>query len=339
MDILEPYAGFVPGVIATLVMTPILGPRVGSWVAGGRVLGSALVLAIGVVLSATITPSDDALLRGFTSAGTCDLARTGLPSLNQLRVSSEIELNILLFLPLGMAIGVLPPGRAERLVIIGFALPFAIEAVQLVVVLLGRECQSGDVIDNVTGFALGIVAGGAFRLGRAVARNDDWRDALRRSRPGIRVASAALAGGLLVTSSLLTATPPADQGQVAAPTSTPVPTATPGPGESIRVQSVAALLQALADPRLREIVVADGVYRVAPAGRQATDSLWIGEAFAGRTRPITVRAETPGGVTFDGGGADAFGGVWFVDGAHDQTWEGFTFANGSATSTGVIMFG
>jgi hypothetical protein len=86
-------------------------------------------------------------------------------------------------------------------------------------------------------------------------------------------------------------------------------------------------------------VVADGTYRVSPAGAQAADSLWIGAAFAGRTRPITVRAETPAGVTFDGGGASGFGGLWFVDGAHDQTWDGFTFANGSPTNTGVIMFG
>ena len=28
-----------------------------------------------------------------------------------------------------------------------------------------------------------------------------------------------------------------------------------------------------------------------------------------------------------------------MDGAHDQTWDGFNFANGQATSTGVIMFG
>ena len=28
-----------------------------------------------------------------------------------------------------------------------------------------------------------------------------------------------------------------------------------------------------------------------------------------------------------------------MEGAHDQTWDGFNFANGEATSTGTIVFG
>jgi hypothetical protein len=107
----------------------------------------------------------------------------------------------------------------------------------------------------------------------------------------------------------------------------------------VRVSTVATLLSALANDSVDEIVVADGTYRVSPAGKQRADSLWIGKRFAARTRPITVRAETRGGVTFDGAGATSFGGLWFVDGAHHQTWDGFVFANGQPTSTGVIMFG
>jgi hypothetical protein len=105
------------------------------------------------------------------------------------------------------------------------------------------------------------------------------------------------------------------------------------------VASVGALLSALADDAVADIVVADGTYHVSPASAGAPDSLWIGARYAGRTRPVTVRAETAGGVTFDGGGAAYFGGISFEEGAHDQTWQGFNFANGQATSTGVIMFG
>jgi hypothetical protein len=105
------------------------------------------------------------------------------------------------------------------------------------------------------------------------------------------------------------------------------------------VTSIPALLTALADNAVTDIVVANGTYRVSPAHAQRSDSLWIGSRFAGRTRPVTVRAETRGGVTFDGGGTTYFGGLTFVDGAHDQTWDGFTFANGQATETGVIMIG
>jgi hypothetical protein len=78
---------------------------------------------------------------------------------------------------------------------------------------------------------------------------------------------------------------------------------------------------------------------VSGASSKASNSLWIGARFAARTRAVLVRAETTGGVTFDGGGTQYFGGLFFEDGAHDQTWQGFTFANGEATNTGVIVFG
>jgi len=69
----------------------------------------------------------------------------------------------------------------------------------------------------------------------------------------------------------------------------------------------------------------------------SSSSLWIGATFASRTRPITVRAATIGGVTFDGGGG--FGSLEFAEGAHDQTWIGFKFANMVASQNGVITFG
>ena len=110
-------------------------------------------------------------------------------------------------------------------------------------------------------------------------------------------------------------------------------------GSSVRVTSIPALLTALADNAVTDIVVANGTYRVSPAGSQRSDSLWIGSRFAGRTRAVTVRAETRGGVTFDGGGATNFTGLAFVDAVRDQTWDGFNFASGQATNTGIISFG
>ncbi len=124
-----------------------------------------------------------------------------------------------------------------------------------------------------------------------------------------------------------------------APESTPAPTSTPTPSSSVRVSSIPALLTALANDAVDEVVVANGTYRVSPSSRLATDSLWIGARFAGRTRPVTVRAETRGGVTFDGGGGSAFGGLSFEDGAHHQTWDGFHFANMAARETGIIEVG
>jgi hypothetical protein len=111
------------------------------------------------------------------------------------------------------------------------------------------------------------------------------------------------------------------------------------PGSSVRVTSIAGLLTALASNTVTDIVVANGTYQVSSAASKASNSLWIGSRFAGRTNPVTVRAETTGGVILDGGGTASFGGISFEEGAHDQTWQGFTFAHGEANTTGVIMFG
>ena len=152
-----------------------------------------------------------------------------------------------------------------------------------------------------------------------------------------RLGAVAAVGALtLIVVALATglARPP-----VSLPTFSPAALATAAPGTSLRVTTIPALLTALADNSVTEIVVANGTYRVSPASRQAPNSLWIDSRFAGRTTPVVVRAETRGGVTFDGGGSTAFGGLTFVDGAHDQTWDGFVFANGSPVQTGVIVFG
>jgi hypothetical protein len=116
----------------------------------------------------------------------------------------------------------------------------------------------------------------------------------------------------------------------------PPPVITPPPG--IKVTSIQALLNALADNNAKDIVVANGRYPVAPVHTQQATSLWIGSRFAGRTNPVVVRAETPGEVIFDGGGANT-GHITFVDGAHDQDWRGFSLDNAKPYQSGSVVFG
>ncbi len=116
-------------------------------------------------------------------------------------------------------------------------------------------------------------------------------------------------------------------------------TASASRGKTVHVRSIAGLKKALANNRVSLIVVRNGTYRVSPAAAQRSNSLWIGKRYASRTRAVKVRAQTRGGVTFDGGGERMFGGLSFEAGAHHQTWAGFNFVNGKATQTGVVMFG
>jgi hypothetical protein len=155
----------------------------------------------------------------------------------------------------------------------------------------------------------------------------------------VNVSRAGVALALLVAVAAIVRAPRPAQPGVLPNVEPPASMHTPALSVAITVSSISGLLSALADNAVTEIVVANGTYRVSPAASQRADSLWIGSRFAGRTRPVTVRAETRGGVTFDGGGATYFGCLSFAEGAHDQTWDGFQCANGQATSTGVVTFG
>lgn len=122
---------------------------------------------------------------------------------------------------------------------------------------------------------------------------------------------------------------------------TPAQTVKPATNaKTVTVSSIPALLAALADNSVNVIVVANGTYHISPSGQQASNSLWIGgDSFARRTRAITVQAQTRGGVVFDGGGGSGYSALSFEDGAHDQTWDGFTFANMRAAGSGIVEIG
>jgi glycopeptide antibiotics resistance protein len=73
---------------------------------------------------------------------------------------NETSLNVLLVVPLGLALGALPGSpRAAVLIVGAFLLPVAIELFQLAVPALGRGCQSADVIDNTMGLVIGLALG------------------------------------------------------------------------------------------------------------------------------------------------------------------------------------
>jgi hypothetical protein len=106
---------------------------------------------------------------------------------------------------------------------------------------------------------------------------------------------------------------------------------------SVTVSSIAALKTALADNTIDQFVVTNGTYSVASAQSQGATSLWIDGTYA-RTRPVIVKAQTRGGVTFDRGGGGAQN-IRFISGACNQTWDGFNFANTFVSQSGVIFFG
>jgi glycopeptide antibiotics resistance protein len=171
---LNAYPGFAPGVVVSIVVAYLTSTAVGGFFRVGRIVGGALVFGLLVIVSATLTPGGNApRLDGLS----CDLSRIGLAPLGDLLRISEVSLNVVLFIPLGAAIGLLPRSRRKTVVLAAaVALPFVIETIQLLVPLLERACQSADVSDNLTGLLIGLGVGTL--TGWGVAR-------LQLGRPGV----------------------------------------------------------------------------------------------------------------------------------------------------------
>jgi glycopeptide antibiotics resistance protein len=168
------YPGFAPGVLVSILVAYLTSSVVGAFFRVGRIVGGALVFGLLVIISATLTPGGNApRLDGLS----CDLSRIGIAPLHDLLRIGEVSLNVVLFMPLGAAIGLLPRSRRKAVVLAAaIALPFVIETIQLLVPILERACQSADVSDNLTGLILGLGVGTL--TGWAVAR-------LLAGRPGV----------------------------------------------------------------------------------------------------------------------------------------------------------
>ena len=81
-------------------------------------------------------------------------------SVDEFLQPSDATFNVFLYIPFGFAIGLFPSSRRKvALILAAIALPFAIEAIQLIVVSLDRACQSADVSDNLTGLVIGLLGG------------------------------------------------------------------------------------------------------------------------------------------------------------------------------------
>lgn len=151
---------FLPGVGVSVALGILLGRPIGRRLGIGRGTAVALVVGLGIILSATLTPLRWALDFGATGSGACNFSRLGLASLRELLRFNDTTLNVLLFVPLGVAVGIVPWSRRKAILLAAaIALPFAIETIQLLAPALDRACESGDVVDNLSGLVIGLGLG------------------------------------------------------------------------------------------------------------------------------------------------------------------------------------
>ena len=147
-----------------IIASALIAPLVGRALRARSAVAFFLLASLGLVAAATLLPTANAM-SGLASDGTCDLTRLGFPTATDVRIDSDTRQNLLLFLPLGVALALLPLGATSLGIAAAAALlPFLVEGIQLTIQVLGRGCQSADVIDNLTGLGLGLLAGSLMRF-------------------------------------------------------------------------------------------------------------------------------------------------------------------------------
>lgn len=155
----------VPGIAIAIVVSIVGSDSVGRWLGIRRFVAWFLLFSVGVILSGTLSPLAGVEAVGDGAARTCDLTRTWLASEAEIVNGPDVALNVMLFIPVGLALGTSRISwRTALVLLIAITIPFAIESTQLLVTSLHRACQSADVVDNLTGLTVGLITGGVAAL-------------------------------------------------------------------------------------------------------------------------------------------------------------------------------
>ena len=137
-----------------------------------RLVALLILLGLGGIVALTLTPGDDA----FSPYLFQDCFVRFVPPIGLGRVLNlgERGLNVLLFLPLGLGLGLLPRSWTKgALIVAALGLPFAIEWIQYAVPALDRSCSTVDLVDNLTGLVVGLVVGIVGRIVVGLADRGD----------------------------------------------------------------------------------------------------------------------------------------------------------------------
>ena len=153
---------FVPVMLVVTVLAIVGAGPVVRATGARRAVAVALVLAAGVVVAATLTPQSSALVDGEAGSGACNMGRLWPAAPWTYLVFGEVLGNVLLFMPLGVALALVPASAARNwLLLAAIASPFLVEAAQLLLPAFDRACESADVIDNLLGLGIGLLLGWA----------------------------------------------------------------------------------------------------------------------------------------------------------------------------------
>ena len=150
---------FLPGMVIVVAIGLKVAPAAARRLGCSLLVAFLLVISLGMIVSATLTPLYGAMTAGISSTGTCDTSRPGWAPLSTYLHVNETSMNVLLFVPLGVTLGMIPGRRGLILVAGALVLPAAVELTQMLLPILGRSCQTRDIVDNTTGLVIGLLIG------------------------------------------------------------------------------------------------------------------------------------------------------------------------------------
>jgi hypothetical protein len=160
----SPLPWVAPGTLAFAVVGVFASVPLARALRTLRAVAWLLVVSLALIVFATLVPLYGVFEASPTGSVGCDLSVMTPATLADFLAHDDRSKNVLLFIPLGCAIGLLPRSRRSLgLILGGIALPFAIEATQGLLPMLHRACQSNDVIDNITGLLVGLAVGAVAR--------------------------------------------------------------------------------------------------------------------------------------------------------------------------------
>ena len=166
LDLVRNAPLLVPGVAFALIVAVALAPWASARTGLSPLLAGMLIFAVGAIAAITLTPGN-----GGGAQSWCGGLRPP-PRLGQLlSISSEHGLNVALFVPLGLLVGLIPRPRPMAVAAVAAgAMPVIIEWIQYSVPRLDRICQTWDALENLMGLVLGLGVGLAIAYARRTAR-------------------------------------------------------------------------------------------------------------------------------------------------------------------------
>ena len=140
----------IPVLVAGVVLAVLAYRPLSRWLPSPAWSSALLILSLVLVAAITLTPQD--------------LAESGAPRWWPiawlLQTLGDRGLNVLLFVPLGIAVMFIGRSRLRLVAIVGaIALPWVVEGTQHLVAPLERDSQWQDVIDNTAGVLIGLAIG------------------------------------------------------------------------------------------------------------------------------------------------------------------------------------